>query len=91
MRKATNVSTGAFLTSKGGGRATFTFEADGSVRVDISGAIIFAWYVPGDDVNVEPGLYQLQGHGTEWYAPDGTLIRAIVRGHAVDVCEALSD
>ena len=88
--RATNVDSGEFLTSTGGGRATFTFEADGSVRVDISGAILFAWYLPGDDVNIEPGLYHVQGHVTEWYAPDGTLIRAVVRGHAVDVCEALA-
>lgn len=87
---ATNVTTGAYLTSKGGGRVTIRFEGDGTVRVDVTGAALFAWYFPGDDVNVEPGLYHVQGHGTEWYAADGSLVRAIVRGHVVDVCEALS-
>lgn len=58
-------------------------------------AVHGAPYPPGhpapQHVNVEPGLHHVQGHGTEWYAADGTLIRAIARGHVVDVCEALSD
>jgi len=85
----TDLVTGATYSFKGGFRLAFTFEADGSVRVDGSGTDILAWYFPGDDSELGPGLFDVNGHVTEWYAPDGSFIRATFHGKAIDVCAAL--
>ena len=66
-----------------------TFAADGSVRVDATGTDIIAWYFPGDDSELGPGMWDINGHVTEWYAPDGSFIKATFSGHATDICAAL--
>jgi hypothetical protein len=85
----TNVRSGATYSFRGGVMGTLVFAADGSLRVDYSGNDFIAWYYPGDDSDLAPGLYQLSGHATEWYAPDGGFIRATFSGTAVDLCAAL--
>lgn len=86
--RATDVQTGATVDSRGGSALVFRFAADGSIAVQGTG-LIFAWYVPGDDSDLGPGLWLVNGRVTETYGPDGTFIRATFSGHALDVCAAL--
>ena len=83
--------TGATYHMKGGFGFRVTIAADGSVRVDGHGTDIIAWYYPGDDSDLGPGLFDINGSITEWYAPDGTFIKATAKGSATDICAALGD
>lgn len=85
----TNTATGATHSSVGGASVRFVFYPDGSIRADGMGTSFVAWYFEGDDVNVEAGLYDVNGHVTEWYAADGSFIRAVVHGKATNLCEVL--
>ena len=85
----TNLATGATYSMKGGYQFSVTTAADGSVRVDARGTDIVAWYFPGDASELGPGLWDTNGHVTEWYAPDGSFVRATFAGVATDVCAAL--
>lgn len=87
---ATNLEDGTTYREKGGAVLTIVVDADGSVRVDVRGTSFIAWYYEGDESNLEPGLYDVNGHATEWYAPDGTFIRAVVRGHVTNLCNELA-
>ncbi|HEX5828048.1 MAG TPA: hypothetical protein VFY23_11035 [Candidatus Limnocylindrales bacterium] len=75
---------------RGGFQFTYMFEPDGSIRVDGQGTGIIAWYYPGDNSELGPGLWDVDGRVTEWYAPDGTFIRASMSGGATDICGALA-
>lgn len=86
----TDLDTGATYSFQGGVQFTFVFSADGSTRVDAQGRDFIAWYFPGDDLELGPGAFQVSGHLTEWYAADGTFIRATYSGKAVDLCETLA-
>ena len=83
--------TGAVYAMRGGYRFLVTFAPDGSFRVDGDGTDIIAWYFPGDDSDLGPGLWDTDGHVTEWYAADGTFLKATFSGHATDICAALED
>jgi hypothetical protein len=85
----TDLVTGATYTFKGGYRFTVTWAPDGSYRVDGQGTDIIAWYFPGDDSDLGPGLWDIDGHLTEWYAADDSFLRATFSGAATDVCAAL--
>jgi hypothetical protein len=86
----TDLETGATYSFQGGVQFTFVFSADGSTRVDARGRDFIAWYFPGDDSELGPGAFQVNGHLTEWYATDGTFIRATYSGKATNLCEALA-
>jgi hypothetical protein len=87
----TDLDSGNTLSFKGGVRITAVFAPDGSYRVDGSGTDILAWYFPGDDSELGSGIFHVTGHITEWYAADGTFIRATASGASVNVCDALAD
>jgi hypothetical protein len=82
----TNLRTDETHQFVGGVRIAYRFHADGSTRVDASGTGFIAWYYDGDDSELGPGLFHVSGHVTEWYAPDGTFIRAEHTGIAEDLC-----
>ena len=86
---ATDLHTGATYGMKGGFHFTVKWAADGSYRVDATGSDILAWYFPGDDSELGPGLWDISGHATEYYAADDTFLRATFSGRATDVCAAL--
>ena len=88
--RATDVTTGAVLDTKGGSSLVFRFAADGSLVVAGTGWI-FVWYLPGDDSDVGPGLFLVHGRATETYDTEGTFVKATFTGTAMDVCEALGD
>ena len=81
--------TGAVYSMRGGFHFQVTFAPDDSFRVDGAGTDIIAWYFPGDDSDLPPGLWDVDGRITEWYAPDGSFIKATFDGHATDICAAL--
>jgi len=91
VSRAVDQVTGAVYPMRGGYSFITTFAADGSVRVDATGTDIIAWYFPGDDSVLPPGLWDIDGRITEWYAPDGSFIKATFNGHATDICAALED
>ena len=83
----TDLATGATYSFRGGVQLTFVFAADGSTRVDAHGRDFIAWYYEGDDSELGPGLYQVSGTATEWYAADGSFIRATYTGVVTDLCQ----
>jgi len=89
VSRVTNLATGLVHNFQGGGRLTFVFAADGSMRVDGSGTDIIAWYFVGDDADVGPGVFDINGRLSEWYAPDGSFIRATFDGTATNLCDLL--
>ena len=91
VSRVVDQATGATYHMKGGFGFRVTIAADGSVRVDGHGTDIIAWYYPGDDSELGPGLFDINGYITEWYAPDGTFLKATSRGSATDICAALGD
>jgi hypothetical protein len=91
VSRAVDQETGAVYSMRGGYSITTRVAADGSIRVDAAGTDILAWYFPGDDSELGPGMWDTNGHVTEWYAPDGSFIKATFKGHATDICAALED
>jgi hypothetical protein len=91
VSQAVDQETGAVYAMRGGYRFQVTFAADGSFRVDGAGTDIIAWYFPGDDSDLPPGLWDVDGRITEWYAADGSFLKATFDGHATDICAALED
>jgi hypothetical protein len=89
VSRAVDLTTGAIYPMRGGYTFITTLAADGSVRVDANGTDIIAWYFPGDDSDLGPGMWDTDGHVTEWYAADGSFIKARFSGHATDICAAL--
>jgi hypothetical protein len=89
VSRVTDLDNGHMYDFRGGSRILITIDADGSVRADASGRDYIAFYLPGDDSTVGPGLFQMSGHLTEWYAPDGSFLRAEFHGTAVNLCELL--
>lgn len=87
VSRVTNLATGQTYMIQGGVRFAISFVADGSVRVDARGKDFILWYYEGDDSELSPGLYQVSGTATEWYAADGTFIRATYTGVATDLCQ----
>lgn len=85
----TNLETGATYEFRGGVQITFTFAADGSLRADAHGSDFIAWYYEGDQSDLDPGLYQVSGHLTEWYDPQGALTGATYSGRVTNLCEAV--
>jgi hypothetical protein len=91
VSRAVDQITGAVYWMRGGYRFLATFAPDGSFRVDADGTDIIAWYYPGDDSELGPGLWDTDGHVTEWYDPNGAFIKATFSGHATNICAALED
>ena len=89
VSRVTNLDSGATYTFQGGVRVQITIGADGSLRFDGTGKLYIAWYYPGDASVVGPGLFQMSGRLTEWYAPDGTYIGNAFSGRTVDLCAAV--
>jgi hypothetical protein len=89
VSRVTDLDNGNVYDFRGGVRILVTVAPDGSVRADASGRDYIAFYLPGDDSTVGPGLFQMSGHLTEWYAPDGSFLRAEFHGTAVNLCEVL--
>ena len=88
--RATDATTGATLDTRGGSSLVFRFAADGSLVVTGTGWF-FAWYLPGDDADLGPGVFLTQGRIQETYDSTGAFVSATFRGTAIDVCEALGD
>ena len=88
--RGTNPDNGKMLELRGGAAFTFAFAADGALEVDGRG-LFFAWYLPGDDSDLGPGLWLVRGHGQEVYDADGNFVRATFSGMAIDACAALGD
>ena len=86
---ATDTTTGKTLFRRGGSSIVITTAGDGSIVADATG-LIFAWYLPGDDSELGAGLFLVNGHAQERYAPDGTFLSATFDGRATNVCEALA-
>lgn len=88
---ATNTDDDLTYTHSGGFRIEIVIHPDGSADVSASGTF-FAWYFAGDPiVGLSEGLFAINGHGSESYSADGSLVGAQFQGgHAVDVCEALT-
>jgi hypothetical protein len=82
---------GDVITHRGGYRLEFVIHPDGSVDASFGGTI-FAWYFAGDPIVglAAPGAYAVRGHGSESYAPDGSLEAARFHGgNVINLCEAL--
>jgi hypothetical protein len=90
VSRVTDLTTLATYDFTGGFQFNLTFAADGSFRVDAHGRDYVVWYLPGDDSELGAGLFQINGHATEWYAADGAFIRATYSGKATDLCAALA-
>ena len=88
--RATDATTGATLDTRGGSSLVFRFAADGSLVVTGTGWF-FAWYLPGDDSDLGPGVFLTHGRIQETYDSSGTFVSATFSGTAIDVCEALGD
>ena len=88
---ATNTDDDITYTHSGGFRIEVVIHPDGSADVTVSGTV-FAWYFPGDPiVGLSDGLFAINGHGSESYSADGSLVGAQFQGgHAVDLCEELA-
>jgi hypothetical protein len=87
---ATNTDDDISLSEAGGFRIDIVIHPDGAVDVEGSGTLV-AYYFPGDAIEgLSAGIYEVRGHVTEQYAPDGSLVAASFSGHAVDLCEALA-
>jgi hypothetical protein len=84
----TNTGTGASMEVVGGSRLAFRLLPDGSTVVDGTGALL-VWYLPGDPSELDPGVYLVNGHAREVYAPDGTLTGATFDGRARNLCDLL--
>ena len=74
----------------GGSAIEYRFAADGSI-IAIGTGLLFAWYLPGDDSQLGPGLFLVNGRVREVYDTDGNFVSATFSGKAIDVCEALGD
>lgn len=88
---ATNTDADISLRNAGGYRIDVTIHPDGSADVHASG-VLFGWYFPGENVEgLSAGAFAVRGHGTEHYAPDGSLASArFYGGRVVNLCEALA-
>ena len=84
----TDLQTGATIEARGGSRLAFRLLPDGTTVVDGTGALL-VWYFPGDPSELAPGVYLVNGHAQETYAPDGTLVGATFDGRARNLCELL--
>jgi hypothetical protein len=84
----TDLETGALVEAKGGSRLSFRTLPDGTTVVDGTGSLL-VWYLPGDPSELAPGVYLVNGHAREIYAPDGTLLGATFDGRARNLCEML--
>ena len=87
--QATDAITGDSVFRHGGSSLTFAFAADGSLVATATG-LFFAWYLPGDDSELGPGVFLANGRGSEVYDAEGNFVSATFRGTAIDVCEALA-
>jgi hypothetical protein len=87
--RATNIGTGATLDRRGGSAVLYRFAADGSIVARATG-LVFAWYLPGDDSPLGPGLWLVNGRVTETYGTDGGFLHATFSGTAIDACAALA-
>ena len=85
-----NLTTGASSTYQGGFSVNIRIEADGSIVFDGSGDLT-AFYFPGDNSELGPGLFEVHGHLVERYAPDGSLIAATYSGQARNLCDVVAD
>ena len=88
--RATDLLTGAAVNARGGSSLLFRFAADGSTVVTGTGTL-FAWYLPGDDSDLGPGLFLIRGRIQEVYDADGNFVSSRFKGNSLDVCEALGD
>jgi hypothetical protein len=86
--QATDETTGASVFRRGGSSITYAFAADGSLVATATG-LFFAWYLPGDDSDLGPGLWLVNGRAREVYDSEGNFVSATFTGTAIDVCEAL--
>jgi hypothetical protein len=84
----TDLETGASVEAKGGSRLAFRNLPDGTLVVDGTGSLL-VWYFEGDPSELAPGVYLVNGHARETYAPDGTLVGATFDGRARNLCEML--
>jgi hypothetical protein len=88
--RVTDQDSGNSMEFKGGFAISVVFAADGTIRVDAAGTDVLAWYFAGDDSELGPGIFHVTGHVTEWYASDGSFLRAAYSGTSVNVCNALA-
>ena len=70
-------------------RSLHTIAGDGSLRADATGRDFISFYLPGEPSVLGAGLFQLSGHVTEWYAPDGSYLGNAFSGTAVNLCNAV--
>lgn len=88
--RVTDEDSGNALEFKGGYAISIVFAADGTVRVDAAGTDILAWYFAGDDSELGAGIFHVTGRVTEWYASDGSFLRAAFSGTSTNVCDVLA-